>query len=69
VLRDLVEPVAGRTLRPRGVLIVQDDPKHPVSLAIHRFADADVAGVQALQNGGAAKPAGRTLMTKRRPRS
>jgi pilus assembly protein CpaE len=53
----------------RGVLIVQDDPKHPVSLAIRRFADADVAGVEASRNGGAAKPAGRTLMTKRRPRS
>jgi pilus assembly protein CpaE len=53
----------------RGVLIVQDDPKHPVSLAIRRFADADVAAVEAVQNGGAAKPAGRGLMKKRRGRS
>jgi hypothetical protein len=41
----------------RGVLIVQDDPRHPVSLAIRRFADADVAAVEASRNGGAAKPA------------
>jgi pilus assembly protein CpaE len=50
----------------RGVLIVQDDPKHPASLGIRKFAEAEVigSGVPRVENGE-----GRGRIRKRRPRS
>ncbi|HST85808.1 MAG TPA: AAA family ATPase [Kineosporiaceae bacterium] len=50
----------------RGVLIVQDDPKHPVSLGIRKFAEVEVigSGVPRVENGE-----GRGRIRMRRQRS
>jgi pilus assembly protein CpaE len=50
----------------RGVLIVQDDPKHPVSVGIRKFAEAEVigSGVPRVENGE-----GRGRIRMRRQRS
>jgi pilus assembly protein CpaE len=50
----------------RGVLIVQDDPKHPASVGIRKFAEAEVigSGVPRVENGE-----GRGRIRMRRQRS
>jgi len=45
----------------RGVPIVQDDPKHPVSIGIRQFADTLVAGPPV---GGEAAGRGRAKRRK-----
>ena len=52
----------------RGVPIVQDDPKHPVSQAIRRFAEREVISL-GLSSASPAPRDRRGLMKKRRPRS
>ncbi len=53
----------------RGVPIVQDDPKHPVSVAIRRFAEHEVIGHGATGEYPELRPDRRGLMKKRRSRS
>ncbi|HVN11128.1 MAG TPA: AAA family ATPase [Kineosporiaceae bacterium] len=51
----------------RGVPIVLDDPRHPVSLAIKSFAERHVANAQAnAQAGGQGPPASGPVRTERR---
>jgi pilus assembly protein CpaE len=50
----------------RGVPIYQDDPKHPVSQAIRRFAEQEVVGLGLKTSHPGS---GRGLMKKRRPRT
>jgi pilus assembly protein CpaE len=53
----------------RGVPIVLDDPKHPVSLAIRRFAEHEVVGLGVNGEHPEMRADRRGLMKKRRPRS
>jgi pilus assembly protein CpaE len=50
----------------RGVPIVQDDPKHPVSIGIRKFAENEVIGTTAKKDDNGD---GRGRMRKRRQRS
>jgi pilus assembly protein CpaE len=52
----------------RGVVIEQDDPKHPVSVAIRRFAEREVIGL-GLIRGQSEQRADRRGVKKRRSRS
>jgi pilus assembly protein CpaE len=53
----------------RGVPIVLDDPKHPVSQAIRRFAEHEVIGLGVNGEHPELRADRRGLMKKRRPRS
>jgi pilus assembly protein CpaE len=55
----------------RGVPIVLDDPRHPVSVAIKTFAEQYVANVQSGPGGGRAttKPGERRGLLRRRSRA
>jgi pilus assembly protein CpaE len=53
----------------RGVPIVLDEPRHPVSQAIRRFAETEVIPGASVQNEQGQRLDRRGLMRKRRPRS
>jgi pilus assembly protein CpaE len=53
----------------RGVSIFQDDPKHPVSQAIRRFAEQEIVGLGLKGDHPDLRADRRGLMKKRRPRS
>jgi hypothetical protein len=48
---------------------VQDDPKHPVSVAIRRFAEREVIALGLSSDPAELRADRRGLMKKRRPRS
>jgi pilus assembly protein CpaE len=53
----------------RGIPIFQDDPKHPVSQAIRKFAEREVIGLGLKSDHPDLRADRRGLMKKRRPRS